>query len=323
MPKKLIITTIILFTLIGTSFYKLQEGKQEGVAASGTIEVTRADITPKTSGYLTDFAIEPGDKVTAGQTITTIDRADLAAVVAGNEAALEKSLAQLKDLEQGARAQELNEAAAALSAARSLYQKAKDDLVRYETLYQENAVSRQNLDAARSASEVAYQSWQAAEARLSLLKEGARPEVIAGARLEVERNNAVLQASRVLLNDTLVAAPLTGIILSKNYENGEYVNAGSPIATVADLNDCWVRVYIPSNQLGLIGAGQKAEVTVDSFPEQKFSAQVKEISDVSEFTPRQSLSQNERANMVFRVKVKVENESGFLKPGMPADVVIK
>jgi HlyD family secretion protein len=323
MNKKIIIIAIIFLALIGLSFYKLSGKQTEGIAASGTIEVTRADITPKTNGYLTGFVIEAGDKVSQGQTIVTIDRPDLKAQAAGNEAALDKAAAQLRDLETGARREELNEASAAVASAQSVYNQARDDLVRYETLYRQNAVSKQTFDAAKSAADVAYQAFQAASSRFGLLKEGARPDVIAAARLEVERSRAVLDASRALLNDTVVTSPLNGIILTKNYENGEYVNAGAAIATIADMSDCLVRIYIPSTQLGLIKQGQSAEVRVDSYPKKAFAGQIKEISQSAEFTPRQSLSQNERANMVFRVKVKVDNSEGFLKPGMPADVVIK
>lgn len=322
MNKKLIIGAIIFLTIIGAALYKMNTRQAAGITASGTIEVTKADITPKASGYLSGLNIEAGDKVSLGQTIVTIDRPDLAAAVAGNEAALDKAAAQLKDLETGARSQELDEAEASLASARSVYDKTKDDLVRYEALYRQNAISKQSFDAARSAADVAYHAFRAASSRLSLLKEGARPDVIAAARLEVERNQAVLAASQVLLKDTVVLSPLNGIILSKNYENGEYVNVGAAIATVADMNDCWVRIYIPSTQLGLITIGQSALVKIDSYPDKSFPGQIKEISQTSEYTPRQSLNQNERANMVFRVKVKIDNAGGLLKPGMPADVVI-
>lgn len=323
MNKKMVITVIVFLALIGLAFYKINSRHVVGVAATGTIEVTRADITPKTSGYLTGLTIEAGDRVNPGQIIVAIDRPDLAANVAANAAALAKAAVQLKDMEAGARSQELDESRSSLASARSVYDNAKDDLVRYETLYQQNAISKQSLDAARSAADVAYQSFQAASSRLSLLQEGNRPDEIAAARLEVERSQAVLDASRVLLNDTVVTSPLNGLILTKNYENGEYVNAGSAIATVADMDDCWVKIYIPSTQLGLITVGQTAQVKIDSYPDRTFSGQIKEISQSSEYTPRQSLSQNERANMVFKVKVKVDNGGGLLKPGMPADVVIK
>jgi HlyD family secretion protein len=89
------------------------------------------------------------------------------------------------------------------------------------------------------------------------------------------------------------------------------------------MTDCWVKVYVPSTHLGLISVGQAANVKVDSFPGRVFSGVIKEISQNAEFTPRQSITQSERANLVFAVKVQVDNSEGILKPGMPADVVLK
>lgn len=101
------------------------------------------------------------------------------------------------------------------------------------------------------------------------------------------------------------------------------MNAGSAIGTVGNWRDCWVKVYISSSQLGLIQVGQGVRIRVDSFPDRDFSGNIKEISQQAEFTPIQSITQQERANMVFAVKVKIDNAEGILKPGMPADVVIE
>ena len=122
--------------------------------------------------------------------------------------------------------------------------------------------------------------------------------------------------------DTVVPSPLGGVILSKNYEEGEFVPAGAVLATVADLSDCWVKIYLPSTVLGRVKLGSSAEVRVDSFPDRAFQGRVRKISDKAEFTPRQSLTTEERANLVFAVEVSVDNPDGVLKPGMPADVIL-
>jgi HlyD family secretion protein len=158
---------------------------------------------------------------------------------------------------------------------------------------------------------------------LSLADEGNRPDTIEAQRLEVARSKAVLAMARTQMADTIVSIPQQGVVLTKNFEKGEFVNAGSAIATVGDLQDCWVKIYVPSTQLGLIKIGQPALIKIDSYPGKTFSGEIKEISQNAEFTPRQSLTQNERANMVYAVKVQINNTEDVLKPGMPADVVIK
>lgn len=321
--KRLAAVVIVLLLLVGAAIYKLQDRDADSITATGTIEITRADITPKVGGYITALTIKEGDKLTAGQIVARIARADLDAQLLRDELALSKAEAQLQDLEKGARPQERAEAVANLSAARAVRDKAQVDYQRYDKLLTQGAISTQQLDAARQALDVATGTVVALEQKLSLLVEGSRPDAIQAQRLEVERSKAVVAASKVVANDTLVPAPLDGLVMTKNFENNEYVNPGVPIATIGDMNDCWVKVYVASTELGLISVGQPVAVRVDSFPDKVFAGSIKEISQTAEFTPRQSITKRERANQVFAVKVQIDNAAGLLKPGMPADVVIK
>ncbi len=324
MNKRLIIVGAVIFlALAALAGYKLYMAREDGITATGTIEVTRADVMPKVNGYLGELKTQAGDTVKAGQTVARIARPDLEAQLLRDESALVKAKVQLDDLEKGARSQERSEAAANLASAQAVYDKARTDLDRYRALHKSGAISSQQLDAAQSGYDVAHSSLIAARSRQSLVEEGNRPDTIEAQRLEVKRSQAIVDTSRALLADTVVTSPITGVVLTKNFENGEYINPGSAIATVGDMNDCWVKVYISSTQLGLIKVGQQVSVKVDSFPGRTFPGAIKEISQNAEFTPRQSITQRERANLVFAVKVKVDNAEGILKPGMPADVVIK
>jgi HlyD family secretion protein len=315
-----LIVAAITAIFLGTKWIGKKEG---GIIATGTIEVTKVDIAPKLSGYLTELSIRQGDKVNLGQVIARIARVDLEAQALRDEAALQKAEAQLRDLEKGVRTQERSELIASVGSAEAVYNKAQADLERYRSLYNQGAVSQQQWDTAQVNFETAQSSVRAARARLSLADEGNRPDTIEAQRLEVARSKAVLAMARTQMADTIVSIPQQGVVLTKNFEKGEFVNAGSAIATVGDLQDCWVKIYVPSTQLGLIKIGQPALIKIDSYPGKTFSGEIKEISQNAEFTPRQSLTQNERANMVYAVKVQINNTEDVLKPGMPADVVIK
>lgn len=323
MNKKILAGALVLLVVAGGAAYKYLKPVEHGITATGTIEVTRADIMPKVNGYLSGLTLKAGDYVEAKQKVAKIDRADLAAQVIRDEAALAKAAAQLRDLEAGPRSQELQELSATLASARSVYEKASQDYERYQSLFKAGAISAQQLDAARSSMEVAYGSMSAARERLSIGNEGNRQETIEAQRLEFERSKAVLAASKVLLEDTAVVSPISGLVLAKNYEDGEYVSPGAAILTVGDMSDCWVKIYISSTQLGMISVGQEAKVKVDSYPDKIFRGLIKEISQNAEYTPRQSITQSERANLVFAVKVKIDNNERILKPGMPADVVLQ
>jgi len=323
MGRKVVIAGVLIMAVLagiwGSRWFVRRE---EGITATGTIEVTRFDVTPKVGGYIVELAIKEGDKVSEHQVVARITRPDLQAQVQRDEAALQKAEVQLQDLVKGARNQELAEAEAGVATAEAVFEKARADYGRFQELYRQGAVSRQQMEAATVSYESAQGALDAARARLSLAAEGNRPDVIEAQRLEVARSKASLEMTKTQLDDTRISSPGTGLVLSKNFEQGEYVNAGAPIATIGDLNDCWVKIYIPSTQLGLLYIGQPANVKVDSFPDRVFSGEIREISQNAEFMPRQSLTQHERANMVFAVKVRVNNAEGSLKPGMPADVII-
>jgi len=323
MNKKIIVIGISFLVLTAAFGYKMYLPKEKGITATGTVEVTLADIISKTNGYMSQLMIRVGDSVRTDQVVVHIRRADLEAQVLADDAALSKARVQLTDLEKGPREQEIKQAMASMASAQATYDKAKNDLERYRTLYRENAIATQQFDAAQSSYDVAYNSLLAAQSYQSLVVEGNRSDVIEAQRAEVKRLQAVGDVNRAVLADTVIYSPLNGIVLTKNYENGEYLNAGSAIATVGDLNDCWVKIYVSSEELGLIQLGQPVDVRIDAYPNRIFAGTIKEISQNAEFTPRQSITKRERANLVFYVKVKIDNSEGILKPGMPADVVIK
>lgn len=323
MNKKIIAITIIFLSLAAVVGYKLYQPKEKGITGTGTVEVTLVDIVPKMNGYMSNLAIQVGDTVQTGEVIAHIRRTDLEAQLLADEATTTKAKVQLIDLEKGPREQEKRQATASVASAQATYDKTKTDLERYRTLYQQDAISTQQLDAAQSSYDVAYSALLAAQSGQNLLAEGNRPDVIEAQRAEIKRLEAIGNITRTTLADTAIASPINGVVLTKNFENGEYLNAGSAIATVGDLTNCWVRIYVSSQQLGLIQLGQPVDVRIDAYPNRIFAGTIKEISQNAEFTPRQSITQRERANLVFYVKVKINNSEGILKPGMPADVVIQ
>ena len=144
-----------------------------------------------------------------------------------------------------------------------------------------------------------------------------------------QAQDAVKQAeANLALLDTQIAkltiyAPLDGVILTRNVEPGEFVQPGAVSFAMADLNNITITVYVPEDRYGEISLGQKATVSVDSFPSETFTAEVIHISDQAEFTPRNVQTVEGRSSTVYAVKLKVTDTAGKLKIGMPADVVFK
>ena len=136
---------------------------------------------------------------------------------------------------------------------------------------------------------------------------------------DVRRQQAILAMDDSVIDDLTIRIPRNGIVLTKNYEAGEFVRAGASVATLIDPADIWIKVYVTTDMLGGIHLGDPARVYIDGQAEPLHGI-IAEISDAAEFTLRQSITKNERANLVFGVKVAVDNTTGILKPGMPADV---
>jgi HlyD family secretion protein len=110
------------------------------------------------------------------------------------------------------------------------------------------------------------------------------------------------------------------VLLSRNVEPGEVIQAGAAVMTLGQLDQLKITVYIPEDRYGQIKLGQKAQVSVDSFPGKTFQAEVVRIADKAEFTPRNVQTAEGRKTTVFAVQLAISNPNGQLKPGMPADV---
>ena len=159
----------------------------------------------------------------------------------------------------------------------------------------------------------------AAQAQVDGLQAGATAEQIAALEAQVEQAQAVLDTLLSQKSRMRVDSPLDGVVVALSAHQGEVAAPGATIATIADLTQVKLTVYLPETQIGQIDLGQPVQVTVDSFPGRTFDGTITHIADSAEFTPRNVATQEERVNLVFAVEVSLDNTDGALKPGMPAD----
>ena len=296
---------------------------EEGViAASGNVEVTDVNVGFTLSGRVVEMLAEEGQGVQKDDKLAALDSAELKNVVTQNKAALDEAIARLDDLKTGSRTQEIGGAAANVKVVEADLSRTKKDFARAENLYKQNLVPASQLDAARSVYNAALARHTQVLEQLSLVKEGPTKNAIQAAEFRVAQAQAAFQASQERLNNTVISAPMSGVILKKNVEIGEIVTSGLSIYTIGDLEHPWIKVYVKEAQLGLVKLGQQAQVTIDSYPGKIYEGTVTFISSEAEFTPKTIQTQEERVKLVFGVKVSVKNVNGELKPGMPADVKI-
>ena len=120
-----------------------------------------------------------------------------------------------------------------------------------------------------------------------------------------------------------VTAPMDGAILTRSINVGEVAQAGATTMTIADLSKLTITVYLSEDRYGAVNVGDEVSLTVDSFPDETFSATVTRIADEAEYTPRNVQTKEERQTTVYAIELEVNNPDGKLKPGMPVDVTFK
>lgn len=230
--------------------------------------------------------------------------------------------AHLADLRAGARPPEVRGAEMAVAQAQASQSGSLQALKDARQEYSDRLDYKARYDAARASYQAALNQRSAALAALQLLTAGTRPEEIAAARDAVRQARANLNYAKVQEGYATVRASANGVINTKIAEEGEVVAPGAPIVSLYDLDHPWLRIYVPENQYGKLTIGQPVEVTVDSFPGDRFHGIVSEISSDAEFTPKSVQTAEERVQLVYGVKVELENKQHLLKPGMPADATI-
>ncbi len=324
LKSKKIWLVILVFVSVGFGayFYQSRTHKDTRVKSSGTVEVTEVQLAPQAGGRIIELPIQEADKIKQGDLIArmSLDGADHEADMA--RAALAAAHQQLLELQNGFRREDVSKAKAEVALRRTQYEQALRDSKRFKGLAADGVVSVREAELYGENAEAKRNAMNMALDTLALLQNGARPEQLDAAKANVKRAEAALLRAETLVGYKEFRSPSDGTILTKNYEPGDVVAPGAPIATLGKMDDCWVKIYIPSTQLGLVKLGGGAEVRIDAYPDRVFNATVSEVNEQAEYNPRLSLTQKERANMVFWIKISVENNEGILKPGMPADVTI-
>ena len=179
------------------------------------------------------------------------------------------------------------------------------------------------VHAAASQYELAAAGVGVARTKLDELKAGPTAEEVAVAEAQVAQARAAGAALETQIAKMSVRTPVDGIVTSRSAHAGEAAIAGTTLMTIANLDEVKLTIYVPEDELNRVFLGQEVEVQVDSYPGRVFTGTVSYISQQAEFTPKNVQTEKERVNMVFAVRVRLANPEHLLKPGMPADALIR
>jgi HlyD family secretion protein len=258
--------------------------KPRGITGSGMIEVMEVQISARIGGQIQMLNVKEGNNVRKGDTIMIIDHHEMIAQEKAASAGLVIAEQALQEIKAK-----------------------KGDLER-------------NVERIRGLHETGDVPDNEYEAILTQWKIVLTQETRADASLKVAR--AQLELIQAQIAYAYIVSPLSGVLLALNYDKGETVFPGSVIAEVGDLQIATLKIFVPEQDIGKITYGQSARVFVDAYPAQVFEGKVSWIASESEFTPRNIQTRDERAQLVFAVKIIIPNESQKLLPGMPADAQI-
>jgi HlyD family secretion protein len=295
----------------------------ETITASGTIEATEADLGFQVGGRLESLLVQEGQRVGEGERLAVLDRKELEARYFAAQAAVAAQRARLEELDRGFRSEEIGQARAALRGAEQRVAEAERERGRARNLFQSGAISRQALDREELAFTLAEAERDRLREQVRLLEAGARPEQIAAQRALVRQAEAALEQAAVALAEVELRAPFAGIVVRRHREPGEIVGPGTPVVSLLNPADRWVRIYLPLEEAGRTRLGQRCEIVVDAYPDRRYAGEVVYISDQAEFTPRNVQTREERVKLVYRVRVRIVGDTSLdLKPGLPADVTL-
>ena len=259
------------------------------VVALALLLAMRVLHQPNSNGLVASGTVEATDALLAFQVPGLIDTV---AVHEGDKVKRGMELARLDQRETRARRAQ---ARAQLKVTEARLSDAQRDLERSTTLLAGGAIGQEAFDKAQLAFNVA--SSDRAQAR------------------------AAVQVIDAMLANMVIRASFDGVVTVRHHEPGETVPAGSPVLTVLNPDDRWVRIYIPERQIGAVHLGQKAAIRTDTYPDRRYAGEVTFIASQAEFTPRNVQTTEERVKLVYAVKVRIVGDPKFeLKPGIPADV---
>ncbi len=359
--KRLVVILVFAAALAATVYAAGWFRHDSALQGSGTVEARDTRVGSKIGGRIDQVLVREGDRVKPGQVLVTFDDKELRASLQQSRAAAEKSQrgyrpeeiaeargaaaqakAEYEQRKNGYRQQDIAAAQADVDRAKADENRAQLDFQRYEALAKKDLVSKQQRDTAEAAWRIAVATAQNAQHKLDELQQGYRPEEIAAAearyqqtfatldklqrgnrREDVDAAKAALSYDEARFREREVVAPSAATVEVLDVRPGDLVAPNTPIATLLEADQIYIRIYIPETEIGHVKVGQKADVRVDSFPDKVFEGQVEQINQQAEFLPRNVQTREERVHQVFGVKVRIIDPAGQVLAGMAADVKLK
>jgi len=313
-----------LFALATGYLYYVQHDHfpKNEIHLHGNVDIRQVDLGFRVKGRLNELFREEGDFVRQGERLATLDSAPYEIEVINQKAQVEQANANWQKLQKGNRPQEIQQAMALVREREAAYINADRTEKRQADLVKRNLAAKQTYDDALTQKKEAEAQLNTAKEALALATEGFRAEDIAQGLAQFDSAKARLASAELNLSDTQLFAPSEGIILTRAREPGAVLEAGSTVYTLSLVNPIQVRAYISETDLGRVKPGMTTLIYTDTYPKDPLIGHVGFISPQAEFTPKNIETKALRTDLVYRIRIVVEDKKGLLRQGMPVSVVI-
>lgn len=288
----------------------------------GNVDIRQVDLGFRVGGRIARVLVDEGDKVEAGQPLALLDIDLLTQQVDQARATLDVQKADLKRLTKGYRSEEVAQAAAQVAASKAVAENAAINLRRVAGLRASNAISQRELDNARAQDREASAKLKSAQDNLEMLTAGYREEDITAQKAAVASAEAALRKAEIQLEDATLRASQKGVVLTRAREAGAIIQEGQTVYTVTLVEPVWLRAYVAEPNLGKIKPGMQVYALADCAPGKKFPGTVGFISPTAEFTPKTVETTELRVNLVYRIRVQIEDPENIMRQGMPVTIIV-
>ena len=342
MKRRWIAVACVVLTVVAVLFlfFSKRRGKPESIQTTGIVEGLEVNISTMVPGTIAKEWCKEGDSVREGDTLIELESADLQASVEEALAAVEKAKAEIRVSDSAIKASkanstnaeaEIKNAEADVEKARAQMEEAKRHMERLQALYEREVISKESSEIAATDYDTTVASYDASKAKLMAAasnRDAAAAQLataenqLDSAKANLGQSEANVSYARAKLAQTIIKSPISGTVVFKALEQGEWVSPGVTILTIVDLSHLYVRADVEETTVGDIALGGEALIKAEGSIDRVFKGRVSEIGRYAGFATQKDVTRGRQDIKTFRVKIAVEDSGEFLKPGMTVEVEI-
>ncbi len=326
MNRRLLIALVVVVALgiaaATTRGFGLFGNDRDGpLTLYGNVDIREVDMAFRVNGRIAEIFVDEGAIVRRGQPLATLDTATLDSRIGETEAQVVRARAELTKLRNGSRTQDIGQSRARAAAAAATLANAERDYARRQPLVAPGAISRDLWDQTVADRDRARAQLAEARQALSLVQAGARSEDIAAARAGLQAAEATRRSAGTDLGDTRLIAATAGRVVTRAREPGAIVAPGETVLTLSIDRPMRIRAYVAEGDLSRIGPGMHVTVTADGNPK-TYRGRIGFISPRSEFTPKSVETADLRTDLVYRLRIIVDDPDDALRQGQPVTLSV-